>query len=327
MKRFCPLVVCPLVFFDIQYTCRATRDATGFLGISCVVTLPALQKKLIYSSDLPGDLALKNGGESSWIFGGLRFPADKARNRRALNGMHLMARTRKAKNFKKLRKIPLARLWIFFSKQRKKLQKNPKNCKKLPAISCVYPLACAIIKFPQTKSPQKIREDSEQTRHKIRDKSSQNSGHFCSATFLSTCFQSPSPLPSFSSRKTTRRVSKWGFQTVVRVLSGDQIPLPPFNLNFALFFTSFRRNPKGWFPKGWFWRMFPRNENRNEGTFGCSPGTKNRNEGTFACSPGTKNQNEGTFAKTTLLRNRPFTSFYPKNLLRLFLGDNLQRLK
>ena len=21
-----------------------------------------------------------------------------------------------------------------------------------------------------------------------------------------------------------------------------------------------RRNPKGWFPKGWFWRMFPRNE-------------------------------------------------------------------
>ena len=37
---------------------------------------------------------------------------------------------------------------------------------------------------------------------------------------------------------------------------------------------------KGWFPKGWFWRMFPRNENRNE----------------------------GTFAKTTLLRNRPFIS-------------------
>ena len=34
--------------------------------------------------------------------------------------------------------------------------------------------------------------------------------------------------------------------------------------------------------------MFPRNENRNEGTFGCSPRTKNRNEGTFACSPGTK---------------------------------------
>ena len=34
--------------------------------------------------------------------------------------------------------------------------------------------------------------------------------------------------------------------------------------------------------------MFPRNENRDEGTFESSPGTKNRNEGTFACSPGTK---------------------------------------
>ena len=31
---------------------------------------------------------------------------------------------------------------------------------------------------------------------------------------------------------------------------------------------------KGWFPKGWFWRMFPQNEKQNEGTFGCSPGTK-----------------------------------------------------
>ena len=37
---------------------------------------------------------------------------------------------------------------------------------------------------------------------------------------------------------------------------------------------------KRWFPKGWFRRMFPRNENRNE----------------------------GTFAKTTLLRNRLFIS-------------------
>ena len=38
---------------------------------------------------------------------------------------------------------------------------------------------------------------------------------------------------------------------------------------------------KGWFPKGWFWRMFPRNENRNEGTFGWFPGTKT---GTRVCS-------------------------------------------
>ena len=30
------------------------------------------------------------------------------------------------------------------------------------------------------------------------------------------------------------------------------------------------------FPKGWFWQMFPRNENRNEGAFTCFPGTKTR---------------------------------------------------
>ena len=40
----------------------------------------------------------------------------------------------------------------------------------------------------------------------------------------------------------------------------------------------FAGSQRGGFPKGWFWRMFPRNENRNE----------------------------GTFAKTTLSRNRPF---------------------
>ena len=46
-------------------------------------------------------------------------------------------------------------------------------------------------------------------------------------------------------------------------------------------------------PERGYIRMFPQNDNRNEGTFACSPGTKNRNE--------------GTFAKTTLLRNRPLS--------------------
>ena len=64
---------------------------------------------------------------------------------------------------------------------------------------------------------------------------------------------------------------------------------------------------KGWFPKGWFWRMFPRNENRNEGTFGCSPGTtKNQNEGTFGCSPG---------AKTGTRAHSPKPPFYETALL------------
>ena len=44
--------------------------------------------------------------------------------------------------------------------------------------------------------------------------------------------------------------------------------------SFSAYFWAFQGLTKGWFPKGWFWRMFPRNENQNEGTFGCSPGTK-----------------------------------------------------
>ena len=82
---------------------------------------------------------------------------------------------------------------------------------------------------------------------------------------------------------------------------------------------------KGWFPKGWFWRMFPRNENRNEGTFAkttlletalVSPNNPFLvlTKGWFPKGwfrrmfPQNKNWNEGTFAKTTLLWNRPFIS-------------------
>ena len=46
--------------------------------------------------------------------------------------------------------------------------------------------------------------------------------------------------------------------------------------------------------------MFPRNENRNEGTFACSTGMK-----AVCMFPRNENWNKGTFAKTTLLRNRP----------------------
>ena len=53
-----------------------------------------------------------------------------------------------------------------------------------------------------------------------------------------------------------------------------------FLLFLAFLLYLYRGLTKGWFPKGWFWRMFPRNENRNK----------------------------GTFTKTTLLRNLPFIS-------------------
>ena len=69
----------------------------------------------------------------------------------------------------------------------------------------------------------------------------------------------------------------------------------------------FRGFAKGWYPKGWFWRMFPSTKNRNEGTFRCSPVPKPE-RGYIRLFPGTKNRNEGTFAKTTLLQNHPFVS-------------------
>ena len=50
--------------------------------------------------------------------------------------------------------------------------------------------------------------------------------------------------------------------------------------------------------------MFPRNENRNEGTFGCFPGTKTgtRVRSELRMFPRNENRNEGTFAKAALLR-------------------------
>ena len=72
-----------------------------------------------------------------------------------------------------------------------------------------------------------------------------------------------------------------------------------------LWFGPFVGSQKGGFPKGWFWRMFPRNENWNEGTFGCSPGTKT---GTRVSShvPPERKPEQGHISQTTLLRNRPF---------------------
>ena len=55
---------------------------------------------------------------------------------------------------------------------------------------------------------------------------------------------------------------------------------------------------RGWFPKGWFLRMFPQKENRNKGTFRCSPGTI----GTFGCAPGTK---IGTSVRLHVTPERP----------------------
>ena len=51
----------------------------------------------------------------------------------------------------------------------------------------------------------------------------------------------------------------------------------PLSLPAPLFYCyNFRGLAKGWFPKGWFWWTFPRNENGNEGTFGTKTGTRVR---------------------------------------------------
>ena len=46
----------------------------------------------------------------------------------------------------------------------------------------------------------------------------------------------------------------------------EQLPLCAHMAHVDVVDAYARGFAKGWFPKGWFWRMFPRNENRNEGT-------------------------------------------------------------
>ena len=87
-----------------------------------------------------------------------------------------------------------------------------------------------------------------------------------------------------------------------------------------VFLASFRGLPQGWVskrviladvsperkPERGYIRMFPRNENRNKGTFGCSARTNTGTRVRSHVPPERKNWNEGTFARTTLLRNCPF---------------------
>ena len=70
---------------------------------------------------------------------------------------------------------------------------------------------------------------------------------------------------------------------------------------------------KGWFPKGWFSKRVvladvPPGRKPERGYIRMFPHNENRNEGTFACSPRNENRNEGIVAKTALLGNRPIIS-------------------
>ena len=64
---------------------------------------------------------------------------------------------------------------------------------------------------------------------------------------------------------------------------------------------------KGGFQKEWFWRMFYRNETWTRLHSGVPPERKPE-RGYVRMFPRNENRNEGTFAKTTLFRNRPLFS-------------------
>ena len=64
---------------------------------------------------------------------------------------------------------------------------------------------------------------------------------------------------------------------------------------------------KGGFPKGWFWRMFPWNETGTR-VHSDVPPERKPERGYARMFPRNENRNEGTFAKTTLLGNRPLIS-------------------
>ena len=65
---------------------------------------------------------------------------------------------------------------------------------------------------------------------------------------------------------------------------------------------------KGGFPKGWFWRMFPGPQNRNEGTKNRTTDPENRNEGT---------KNGTTVPKTGMRALSPKPPFYKTTLFFL----------
>ena len=78
--------------------------------------------------------------------------------------------------------------------------------------------------------------------------------------------------------------------------------------------ANFRGCQKGGFPKGWFWRMSP---GTRTGTRVHSDVSLERKQerGYVRMFPRNENRNEGTFAKTTLLENHPFGN--PRNIFEL----------
>ena len=76
------------------------------------------------------------------------------------------------------------------------------------------------------------------------------------------------------------------------------------NLGIDHLLLTTRNQPGHWQflgPEGWFWRMFPRNENRNESIFGCPPRTKTRTRVHLRVPPEPKPE------RGHIRQNHPFT--------------------
>ena len=88
---------------------------------------------------------------------------------------------------------------------------------------------------------------------------------------------------------------------------GPEIECPFFACFAGLAAFFLRGLPKGWFSKRVVLADVPSNENQNEGTFGCCPGTK-AGSSYLRMFPQNNNTERGHVRQTTLLRNRPFVS-------------------
>ena len=130
--------------------------------------------------------------------------------------------------------------------------------------------------------------------------------------FLFTIFATLTPPPNQQNDGFPLEFLLKGPQTELRTLGQNcEQTLQKLRTNRIMnkrAFLNYRRNPKGWFPKGWFWWMFPRNEKPERGYVRMFPRNEKPERGYVRMFPQNENRNEGTFAKTTLLQNRPFIS-------------------
>ena len=92
------------------------------------------------------------------------------------------------------------------------------------------------------------------------------------------------------------------FLIVIRRFKLPRLSKPPFQAVPTGCFAkggvvaSVGGSQKGWFPKGWFWQMFPGTKNETR-VHSDVPRYQKPERGYIRMFPGTKNRNEATFVK------------------------------